>query len=67
MNAQMERYFVTKDSFRPAARHCRPFSICVADEASQCVEPEMLIPFRLGFSKLVMVGDPAQLPGKQNL
>ena len=32
------------------------------DEASQCVEPEALIPLKLGFTKMVMVGDPAQLP-----
>ena len=32
------------------------------DEASQCVEPEALIPLKLGYNKLVMVGDPAQLP-----
>ena len=32
------------------------------DEASQCIEPEGLIPFCLGFNKLVMVGDPEQLP-----
>ena len=32
------------------------------DEASQCVEPEALIPLKLGFTKLVMVGDPEQLP-----
>ena len=32
------------------------------DEASQCVEPEALIPLKLGFTKLIMVGDPEQLP-----
>ena len=31
------------------------------DEASQCVEPEALIPLKLGFKKLVMVGDHEQL------
>ena len=64
MNGHMERFFVKKDSFRPTARNSRPFSICIVDEASQCVEPEMLIPFRLGFTKIVMVGDPEQLPGR---
>ena len=39
-----------------------PFSVAIIDEASQCVEPESLIPFSLGFPKLVMVGDPEQLP-----
>ena len=40
----------------------RRFSVCIMDEASQCIEPEGLIPFCLGFNKLVMVGDPEQLP-----
>ena len=39
----------------------RKINICVMDEASQCVEPEALIPFKLGFKKLVMVGDHEQL------
>ena len=64
MNVHMEKFFVKKDTtYLSAARNSRPFSICIVDEASQCVEPEMLIPFRLGFTKLVMVGDPEQLPG----
>lgn len=40
----------------------RPFEVAIVDEASQSVEPEMLIPMSLGFTKLVMVGDPEQLP-----
>ena len=40
----------------------RPFSIAIIDEAGQSVEPETLIPLRLRFKKLVMVGDPEQLP-----
>merc|ERR1719210_2645685 len=52
----MENFFVNKN-----IKDCRPFAICIMDEASQCVEPEALIPLRLGFNKLVMVGDPAQL------
>lgn len=54
MNGQMEHYYVRKTK--------RPFSICIMDEASQCVEPEALIPLKLGFTKLVMAGDPEQLP-----
>ena len=49
-------------NFITDARNCRPFSICIMDEASQCVEPEALIPLKLGFTKLIMVGDPEQLP-----
>ena len=62
MNGFMERFFTTKGTYR-ASRMGGKFSICIVDEASQCVEPEMLIPFPLGFTKLVMIGDPEQLPG----
>lgn len=62
MNGQMETYFVRKNlRFVDKSKH-RNFSICIMDEASQCVEPEALIPLKLEFSKLIMVGDPAQLP-----
>ena len=56
MNKTMENFFIN----RPV-KNSRPFAICIMDEASQCVEPEALIPLRLRFNKLVMVGDPAQL------
>jgi len=56
-NGLMERYFLNDTT-----RGHRPFSVCIMDEASQCVEPEALIPFKFGFSKLVMVGDHEQLP-----
>ncbi|CAB4061306.1 unnamed protein product [Lepeophtheirus salmonis] len=57
LNGQMTSHFL-RDKYKPG----RNFSICIVDEASQCVEPEGLIPLKLGFSKLVMVGDPEQLP-----
>ena len=50
------RYNNSKNSLK------RPFSICIVDEASQCVEPEALLPLKLGFTKMIMVGDPEQLP-----
>jgi superfamily I DNA and/or RNA helicase len=62
MNGQMENFFVRKTMRSGSAWTSRPFKICIVDEASQCVEPEALIPLKLGFTKLVMVGDPAQLP-----
>ena len=34
----------------------------IIDEAGQCSEPDALIPLQFGASKLVLVGDPAQLP-----
>ncbi len=62
MNGTMENFFVHGNIRSLNARHSRPFSICIMDEASQCIEPEGLIPLKLGFSKLIMVGDPEQLP-----
>ena len=56
MNHQMTGHF------SPNSQCQRQFSICIMDEASQCIEPEALIPLSLGFTKLVMVGDPEQLP-----
>ncbi|XP_049957328.1 uncharacterized protein LOC126473983 [Schistocerca serialis cubense] len=35
---------------------------CIVDEATQCSEPESLIPLLLGINCLVLVGDPEQLP-----
>jgi len=32
------------------------------EKASQCVDPEALMPIKYGFNKLVLVGDPVQLP-----
>ena len=34
----------------------------IVDEASQCCELDVLIPLRYGSTKLIMVGDPLQLP-----
>lgn len=39
-----------------------PFRCVIIDEAGQCTEPDALIPLQYGSSKLVLVGDPAQLP-----
>eukprot|EP00794_Sanderia_malayensis_P007696 gene7696-8533_t len=39
-----------------------PFTCVIIDEAGQCCEPEALIPLQYGSSKLVLIGDPAQLP-----
>lgn len=63
MNYTLERYF-TKKAVEPSRMNSghRRFSICVMDEASQCMEPEALVPLAFGFNKLVLVGDPEQLP-----
>jgi len=62
LSGQMERYFVQGVGTCKEAGSLRPISVCIMDEASQCVEPEALIPLKLGFCKLVMVGDHEQLP-----
>jgi len=38
------------------------FSVVVCDEAGQAVEAELLAPLGLGCQRLLLVGDPAQLP-----
>ena len=43
-------------------RNGNPFICCIIDEASQCTEPESLTPLVYGINKLVIVGDPEQLP-----
>jgi len=58
MAGQMANYFIK----RATCRTHRPFQICIVDEASQCIEPEGIMPLKLQFKKLVMIGDPAQLP-----
>jgi len=40
----------------------RKISVCIIDEAGQCVEPEALIPLQYNMNKLVLVGDHKQLP-----
>jgi len=61
LNREMEKYFVQGYTGERTMEAARKINICIMDEASQCVEPEALIPFKLGFRKLVMVGDHEQL------
>ena len=60
----MHEYFVNDPNRYKSGRQSlkKPFNICIVDEASQCVEPEALLPLKLGFTKMIMVGDPEQLP-----
>ncbi len=38
---------------RGAQDQFRGISVCIMDEASQCVEPEALIPLKFGFNKVI--------------
>lgn len=38
------------------------FVCCIVDEATQSTEQETLIPLRLDIKRIVLVGDPKQLP-----
>ena len=39
------------------------FQACIVDEASQCAEPEAIVPLGMcRVERLILVGDPAQLP-----
>ena len=64
MNKTMYEHFVNDSSRYNNGKQSfkRPFNICIVDEASQCVEPESLLPLKLGFTMMIMVGDPEQLP-----
>ena len=64
MNRTMYEHFVHDPNRYNNGKHSlkRSFNICIVDEASQCVEPEALLPLKLGFTKMIMVGDPEQLP-----
>jgi senataxin len=45
-----------------ALQHDVTFDTAIIDEAAQATEPSCLIPLRLGCRRLVLVGDPRQLP-----
>ena len=62
LSREIDQYFVQGVGTGRSAGAMRPITVCIMDEASQCVEPEALIPLKLGFNKLVMVGDHEQLP-----
>lgn len=38
------------------------FNCVIVDEASQCTEPEILMPLSYGMTKMILIGDPLQLP-----
>ncbi len=40
---------------RGAQDQFRGISVCIMDEASQCVEPEALIPLKFGFNKVINI------------
>lgn len=48
--------------FRREERNELSFHCVIVDEASQCVEPELLMPLCYKISKMILIGDPMQLP-----
>eukprot|EP00942_MAST-04A_sp_MAST-4A-sp1_P009625 g9625.t1 len=42
--------------------HERSLRVLIIDEAAQCIEPDLLIPFQLNPDQVVFVGDTKQLP-----
>uniref|UniRef100_A0A6G1SPJ2 Putative helicase senataxin n=1 Tax=Aceria tosichella TaxID=561515 RepID=A0A6G1SPJ2_9ACAR len=48
--------------FRRDQRTELSFHCAIVDEASQCVEPELLMPLCYKISKMILIGDPMQLP-----
>ena len=61
LSREMDKYLVQGVGTGRPTGAMRPITVCIMDEASQCLEPESLIPLKLGFIKLVMVGDQEQL------
>jgi hypothetical protein len=49
-------------SGHPSLESTHAFPYLVVDEAGQCTEPSILIPFRRGCQNCILVGDPQQLP-----
>ena len=44
-------------------KESKTFNCCIVDEASQCCEPEILMPLNyLSITKFILIGDPMQLP-----
>ncbi|XP_050544882.1 uncharacterized protein LOC126907553 isoform X2 [Daktulosphaira vitifoliae] len=50
-----------EDAFIATKNNCNQFTVCIVDEAGQCVEPLNYVPLLLGINKLILVGDDKQL------
>jgi hypothetical protein len=55
-NTQFDPFSVTQQGQRSS------FDCLIVDEASQCLELDVFIPLRLGIRRVLLVGDPEQLP-----
>jgi senataxin len=55
-NSQFDPFCVTQPTQNPS------FDCLIVDEASQCLELDIFIPLRLGIRRVLLVGDPEQLP-----
>nr|XP_018899045.1 PREDICTED: uncharacterized protein LOC109031763 [Bemisia tabaci] len=59
LTTQMKSVFTSENYSEGSSK--LPISVCIIDEATQCTEPEALIPLLLGTKSLILVGDPNQL------
>ncbi|CAD8050869.1 unnamed protein product [Paramecium primaurelia] len=44
------------------SKYLDQIELLIVDEAAQCTEPSNIIPLRLGIQKMILIGDPKQLP-----
>ncbi|CAD8150785.1 unnamed protein product [Paramecium octaurelia] len=44
------------------SKYLDQIELLIVDEAAQCTEPSNIIPLRLGIKKMILIGDPKQLP-----
>ncbi|CAD8064008.1 unnamed protein product [Paramecium sonneborni] len=44
------------------SKYLDQIDLLIVDEAAQCTEPSNIIPLRLGIEKMILIGDPKQLP-----
>lgn len=57
------RQSVLENIFSRTDKDAASFNCVIIDEASQCSEPELLMPlFYTSISKMILIGDPMQLP-----
>lgn len=49
--------------YKIVLRYVEKFDVCIVDEATQCTEPDTIVPLNFNFNSLILIGDTQQLPG----